>query len=145
MAGRINLAAFQREPEPPKSRPKKRADYLAFLHLLPCVVTGRYEVQAAHVSYGSVMHGHFGRAKQTKAPDRFALPLCAEEHALQHSGKLGSERDYWDSKGINPHALANTLWGLFCDYDEAEAVIRCTHRINQGLAIAGRLPSKDLA
>lgn len=145
MGSRINHAVFQREPEPPKRRPKKRSDYLAFLHLLPCVVTGRYGVQAAHLSYASIMHGHFGRAKQTKAPDRFALPLCEEEHALQHSGSAGSEREFWASKGINPHDLANTLWGLFCDYDEDEAVIRCTHRINQGLAIAGRLPSRDLA
>lgn len=145
MASRINPAAFARDVAPPQSSPKKRKDYLAFLHELPCVVTGRYGVQAAHLSYASIMHGHFGRGKQTKAPDRFALPLCPEEHALQHSGKVGSERDYWASKGINPHDLANTLWGLFCDYDEAEAVTRCTQRINQGPAIAGRLPSRDLA
>lgn len=142
MAMRINTAAFRSEPEPPKRRPKKRADYLAFLHHLPCVVTGRMGVQAAHLSYANVFHGHFGRGKQTKAPDRFALPLCPEEHAAQHSM---NERAYWESKGIEPHALANTLFGLWNDYDEPEAITYCTNRIMQGLAVAGRLPSRDSA
>jgi hypothetical protein len=142
MGSRINYAAFQHEPEPPKSRPKKRGAYLAFLHLLPCVVTGQTGVQAAHLSYANIFHGHFGRAKGTKAPDRFALPLCPEEHAAQHAM---NEQDYWSSKKINPHELANTLFGIWSDYDEPEAVTHCTHRINQGLAIAGRLPSRDLA
>ncbi|MBD9453274.1 DUF968 domain-containing protein [Rhizobium sp. RHZ02] len=125
--------AYSNPEPPPKRRPQKRSDYLSFIHELPCAVTGRYGVQAAHVSFANSWHGHYGRAKGTKAPDRFALPLSPEEHDLQHSGKLGSERDYWASKGIDPHELANTLWGLFCDYDYSEAVVRCTARINQGL------------
>jgi hypothetical protein len=56
-----------------------------------------------------------------------------------------NEREYWTSKGINPHELANTLFGIWSDYDEPEAVTHCTHRINQGLAITGRLPSRDSA
>lgn len=142
MSWRINHAAFRDEAEPPKRRPKKRGDYLSFLHELPCVVTGRMGVQAAHLSYKSTMHGHFGRGKGTKAPDRFALPLCPEEHAAQHAM---NERAYWEAKGIDPHALANTLFGLWNDYDEPEAVTYCTNRIMQGLAVAGRLPSRDLA
>lgn len=141
MSYRINHAAFRTEPEPPRRRPKKRSDYLAFLHKLPCVITGRTGVQAAHLSYANVFHGHFGRGKGTKAPDRFALPLCPEEHAAQHAM---NERSYWEAKGIDPHALANTLFGLWNDYDEDDAVTYCTTRINQGLAIAGRLPSRDL-
>jgi hypothetical protein len=136
MASRI---AYIPREEPPKRRPAKRADYLSFIHELPCVVTGRYGVQAAHVSFANTWHGHFGRGKGTKAPDRFALPLIAEEHELQHSGKFGHESHYWGKKGIDPHELSNTLWGIFCDYDRAEAIVRCTARINQGLALAGRL------
>lgn len=38
-------------PDPtPKRRPAKSKDYLAFVHNLPCVVTGVYGVQAAHLS-----------------------------------------------------------------------------------------------
>lgn len=132
------------DPTPPK-RPGKKAGYLAFLHKLPCVVTGAYGVEAAHVSFANTWHGHYGRAKGTKAPDRFALPLSPAQHALQHSGKLGSEQDFWQSNGIDPHELANTLWGIYCDYDEDEAVVRCTGRINQGLAIAGRLRERELS
>lgn len=66
MAMRINTAAFRTEPEPPKRRPKKRSDYLSFLHKLPCVVTGRFGVEAAHVSYASIFHGHFGRGSRRR-------------------------------------------------------------------------------
>ncbi|NEI71067.1 DUF968 domain-containing protein [Rhizobium lusitanum] len=125
--------AFPKSPPRPQRRPAKRGDYLEFIHELPCVVTGRYGVQAAHVSFASDWFGHYGRGKGTKAPDRFALPLCPEEHDLQHSCKLGSERDYWLSKGIDPHQLANTLWGIFSDYDHDEAVLLCSERIQQGL------------
>lgn len=136
--------AHNLKPDPtPKRKPQKRSSYLAFIHSLPCVVTGKHGVQAAHVSFASPWHGHYGRGKSAKAPDRFALPLSPQEHDLQHSGKLGSERDYWVVKGIDPHELANTLWGLFCDYDEAEAIDRCTSRINAGLAMANRLPTRD--
>jgi hypothetical protein len=136
--------AYQQTEAPPKRRPQKRGDYLAFIHELPCAISGKYGVQAAHVSFANPWYGAYGRGKGTKAPDRFALPLSHEEHELQHSGKLGSERDYWAARGIDPHELANTLWGLFCDYEHAEAVLRCTARINQGLALAGRLREKEI-
>jgi len=142
MAG-FRIAHIHRD-ESPKTRPAKRSGYLAFIHNLPCCVTGQTGVQAAHVSFASPWHGHYGRAKGTKAPDRFALPLSASEHELQHSGKLGSESDYWNSKGIDPHELANTLFGIWSDYEEHEAVVRCQARINSGLAMAGRLKEREL-
>lgn len=125
---------------PPKRRPAKRGDYLSWIHTLPCVITGRNDIEAAHLSFASPWHGHYGRARGTKAPDRFALPLCRSEHARQHSM---SERDFWDSVGINPHELANTLFGLWSDYDQHEATERAASRILSGLACAGRLPSRD--
>ena len=124
----------------PSKRPQKRSNYLSWLHTLPCCVTGRNDVQAAHLSDASPWHGHYGRAKGTKAPDRFALPLCAAEHAHQHGM---NERTYWASVGINPHELALTLFGIFSDYDEHEAAQRATARIMAGLATAGRLPTRD--
>jgi hypothetical protein len=126
----------------PKTRPAKRSSYLAWLHTLPCVVTGRNDIQAAHVSFQNTWHGHYGRARGTKAPDRFALPLCVSEHARQHSM---NEAEYWRQIEINPHELANTLFGLWSDYDEYEATTRATARILSGLAVNNRLPSRDLA
>lgn len=141
MASRI---AYVPREEAPKTRPAKRSDYLSFLHKLPCCVTGQTGVQAAHVSFASPWHGHYGRAKGTKAPDRFALPVCPVEHELQHSGKFGSESDYWKIKGIDPHGLANTLFCIWNDYPEHEAVVRCEARINSGLAMAGKLKEREI-
>lgn len=134
------LPYIQNDPLP-KRRPAKRGTYLAWIHTLPCVVTGRNEVQAAHVSYAMPWYGHYGRGKGTKAPDRFALPLCASEHTRQHSM---NEKAFWDSVGINPHELANTLFGIWSDYDGFEATDRATSRILSGLASADRLPTRDV-
>lgn len=100
----------------PKRKPAKSKDYLAFIRRLPCVVTGRYPVEAAHLSFSAPAYGHYGRGRGSKAPDRWALPLHPDEHRRQHSM---SERDYWE--GENPHVLALTIWGLFSDMgDDAE-------------------------
>jgi len=104
-------------PEPfPKAKPAKNKDYLAFLHSLPCVVTGVTGIQAAHLSMAAPEYGHWGRGKGSKAPDRWALPLSPEEHARQHD--MGEER-YWS--GRNPHVLALTIFGLWSDLgDDAQ-------------------------
>lgn len=102
----------------PARKPKKNADYLAFLHNLPCVVSGAREVQAAHLSYANPRYGHYGRSKGSKAPDRWALPLSEAEHRRQHSM---NEESYWRSVGINPHVLALVIHGLWSDMgDDAE-------------------------
>lgn len=104
------------EPYFPAKKPRKNAGYLSFIRKLPCCVTGRYPVEAAHLSFAAPKYGHYGRGKGSKAPDRWALPLHPDEHRKQHS--MG-ERDYWE--GENPHVLALTIWGLFSDMgDDAE-------------------------
>ena len=113
----------------PKRKSTKDKGYLSFVHRLPCVVTGRYEVQAAHVSFAAPHYGHYGRGKGTKAPDRWCLPLCQEEHTRQHSM---SEREYWSSVGIDPHLLALVIHGLFTEMGE-DAVPYATAVINQGI------------
>lgn len=113
-------------PDPtPKARPKKEGAYLDFVRTLPCCITGRHGVQAAHLSFAAPRYGHYGRGKQHKASDRWALPLCPEEHRIQHSG---SEAAYWMTTGINPHVLALVLHGIWSEfgasaYPFAEAVI----------------------
>lgn len=106
-------------PAFPKSKPKKEASYLAFLHQLPCVVSGAYGVQAAHVSFANTALGHYGRGKGTKVPDRWALPLSPAEHAKQHAM---NEREYWRQAEINPHLMALAIWGLWTELgDSCEA------------------------
>jgi len=114
----------------PKKRPEKRKDYLSWLHTLPCCITGQYGVEAAHTSTAEPFYGHWGRAKGTKAPDIFALPLSSAMHLESHSG---NEVEWWRGKGINPWVLALTLWGIYSMYDELEATDRATARIISGL------------
>lgn len=134
--------AREAHPDPtPKARAVKSKGYLAFLHLLPCCVTGQRGVQAAHLSMAAPKYGHYGRGKGRKAPDRWALPLSAEQHDRQH--KIGEDL-FWRGAGINPHLLALTLWGLWTDMgDDAEPW--AVSIINHHLAAADRLPSKEIA
>jgi len=113
-----------------KAKAKKDKGYLSFLHELPCCVTGRYGVQAAHVSFASPIHGSYGRGKGTKVPDAFALPLSPEEHDKQHRM---NEWIYWSETGINPHSLANCLFVIYSIYPEQDAIERATARIYAGI------------
>lgn len=123
----------------PKAKPVKRSSYLDFIRTLPCAVTGRIGVEAAHLSTASPMHGHYGRGRGTKAGDRWCLPVSSAEHSKQHSM---NEMAYWASVGIDPHLLALTLFGLWTDLGEdarpfAEAII------NQSLAARGGLKERE--
>ena len=100
------------DPYFPKRKPEKSADYLKWLHELPCVVSRQYGVEAAHVSFAEPMYCHYGRAKGHKASDRWALPLAPDLHLIQHKG---SEREFWKQVGINPHIVALVLWGLWSE------------------------------
>jgi hypothetical protein len=126
----------------PRGKAKKNGSYLAFIRSLPCAVSGsRSDIEAAHLSFACTHLGHYGRAKSSKAPDRWALPLSAESHRQQHSG---NEKLFWDRNGIDPHILALAIFGLWSDLGEdaapyAEAII------NQRLAAAGRLRDRSLA
>lgn len=106
-------------PDPtPKRKPAKSKDYLAFVRKLPCCITGSYGVEAAHLSMAAPRYGHYGRGRQSKAPDRWALPLSPGHHAHQHG--IG-ERAFWDVYDIDPHILALTLYGLWSDLgDDAQ-------------------------
>lgn len=106
-------------PDPtPQRKPAKSKDYLAFIHNLPCVLTGVYGVQAAHLSMAAPKYGHYGRGKQRKASDRWALPMCPAQHDRQH--RIGEEV-FWSAAGVNPHILALTIFGLWSDLgDDAE-------------------------
>ncbi|QQM29341.1 DUF968 domain-containing protein [Martelella lutilitoris] len=112
----------------PKAKPMKSKGYLAFLHDLPCVVTGKYGVQAAHVSFINHDFAHHGRAKTRKASDIFALPLCPEEHDRQHRHPEG-EQGYWREVGINPHLLALKIWAEWSQWkDDPEEAIEFATR-----------------
>lgn len=116
MAYEIRTGGFDATP---KRKPKKAPDYLAFIRTLPCLVTRRQDswIQAAHLSYANRSYGHYGRGKGTKAPDRWALPLCEAQHHIQHHTAT-NERVFWSEAGINPHLACLVIWGLWSDAHE---------------------------
>ena len=138
MGYRINAALASCDPTP-KAKAKKSKDYLSFVHLLPCAVTGQYGVEAAHLSMAAPKYGHYGRGKSQKVSDRWCLPLTATAHARQHH--IGEDL-FWRNAGIDPHILALTIHGLWTDLgDDAEPFAIAI--INQTLASAGRLKSRE--
>ena len=114
-----------------KRKPAKSATYLSWLHRLPCVITGRNDVEAAHVSFPAPRYGHYGRAKGRKASDRWALPLSADQHRAQHAM---NEAAFWREAGINPHVIALVLWGLWSELGE-DATEAATAVIMQGVTV----------
>lgn len=121
----------------PKAKPSKSKDYVAFIHDCPSVISGKYPVEAAHLSEADTYYLHYGRGKGTKAPDRWVLPLTAEEHRASHNYP-GGEMAFWSDHGINPHELATIIWGAFCERG-TDALPWVIAKINSGLASAGRL------
>lgn len=113
--------AFTLSPTDKKRPAKKDADYLKWLHELPCIVTGSRPVDAAHVSYADPRYGKRERGKGEKTDDRWAVPLCRAEHDRQHSM---DERAYWASVGIDPLRVALALYGVKGDNTMAEIIIR---------------------
>lgn len=101
----------------PKRKSMKKASYLAWLHELPSVLSGRYGVEACHTSFSAPQFGHFGRAKSAKSSDKWALPLTPDEHRISHNYPGGEEK-FWMDMGINPHIMCLVLWGLWTEYGE---------------------------
>lgn len=96
-------------------------DHLRFIRSLPCIVTGAsVDVEAAHVSYEDLRYGKLGRGKGQKEEDCWTLPLCRDEHAIQHESDEGL---FWAVRGINPCAVALALWRCSGDYETALIIL----------------------
>jgi len=76
-------------------------DHLRFVASQPCVVCGRTPSDPHHVKFAEQ------RAMGRKVSDRFNI--CRLHHREPH--RRGNERSWWDSQGIDPLAMAATLWG----------------------------------
>lgn len=140
MAG-FRIAAAARPDQTPKAKARKNNTYLVFIRSLPCVVTGSTTgIEAAHLSFASPKHGHYGRGRGTKAPDRWALPLHTDQHRCQHGM---NEQAYWAETGIDPHLTALAIFGLWSDLgDDARPFAESI--INQRLAAVGRLREREV-
>jgi hypothetical protein len=101
----------------PKRRPnpKRAAQHLAFVRLLPCLACGRLgPSQAAHVRKGT--DGGTG----TKPADRYTVPACAACHGIQHRR---GEITFWGELGLDPLNIALRLWTVSGDEDAGRRLI----------------------
>ena len=81
----------------------------------------RQGVHVAHLRFSNAASGARNPGLQRKPDDRWTLPLCPEEHRLQHTM---NESAYWAELGIDPHALARALWDVSPDEEEMIAQLK---------------------
>lgn len=96
--------------------------HLAFIRSLPCLVTGG-KAEAAHIRFTSRIWGKDNPGVGCKPADRWAVPLCHEEHMAQHAHKDG-EAAWWAEKGIDPLVIAARLFEASGDEQQALKIIR---------------------
>jgi hypothetical protein len=77
-------------------------DHLRFVAAQPCLVCGRTPSDAYHIKFAEQ------RAMGRKVSDKFAVPICRLHHRDLH--RRGNERVWWQNQGIDPVAIAASLW-----------------------------------
>lgn len=95
-----------------RMRREKWPAHLAFVASLPCSVLGCNAPANVHHLRVPGTDAAAGR----RASDRFAVPCCWQHHqgqgGIHHRGlhDRGSEEDWWAARGIDPLAIAESLW-----------------------------------
>jgi hypothetical protein len=105
-----------------KIKPIRSEKHRRFIASLPCVISGRSDVQAAHIRRGNVC------GTGLKPGDNCCVPLSIEEHAKQH---VIGELRYWYPYGGYEKAtvLAKSLYAVSGDREKALELIagfKCT-------------------
>ena len=77
-------------------------DHLRFVAAQACLVCGRTPSDPHHIKFAQQ------RAMGRKVSDRFTVPICRLHHRQLH--RRGNERAWWQSQGIDPLAIAASLW-----------------------------------
>ena len=93
--------------------------HLAAVASCPCVICGNPFVQVAHIRYS--VPGRPNPGVGRKPDDRYTIPLCEPHHREQHSR---GERLWWESKGIDPLAVADKLYEASGDLEKMEKIIK---------------------
>lgn len=117
-----NPEAFSLGAAKGKKRPRiENGKHLAWIRTLPCLITGQYGVEAAHIRYAAPHLGKRDTGKAEKPDDRWTVPLSPEMHREQHSV---NEQDFWQKYKIDPCQVAMALYGISGDDEAALVVIR---------------------
>lgn len=114
--------AFSNAPSKGQKRPRiEDGKHLAWLRTLPCVISGRRPVEAAHIRFGDPVYGKRETGGQERPSDMWCLPVHPDLHREQHSG---SEKAFWAKHGIDPCRTALALYAVTGDDEQGEIIIR---------------------
>jgi hypothetical protein len=92
-------AAYVSTSKPPRRRDK---DHRRFIAKQPCLVCGKQPSDPHHLRFAQF------KALGRKVSDEFTVPLCRSHHRELH--RTGNEIAWWTQIGIDPMAMAYTLW-----------------------------------
>lgn len=120
--------------EPLRQRTPRVRDkaHLAFVGQQPCCICGAPpRSAAAHIRMGDERHGKRDTGMQEKPSDRWVVPLCDPTYSpgkgrwchqgSKDSQHAGNERAFWDRVGLDPCAIATTLWAASGGQDRVDA------------------------
>lgn len=93
----------------PRERDEK---HLAFVRLQPCCLPFcKRQAEAAHLRMANLTIGKELTGKGEKPHDFFCVPLCPYHHRIGIDSQHNSnEREWWELRGIDPWAIAASLW-----------------------------------
>ncbi len=118
------LKRFDAPPRPRKTEAERDPEYLAAVRQCPCLSCGMDPAyEAAHVRFASGAHGKAsGMGK--KPEDRWALPLCPDDHRLfRTSQHYQGEVQFWAKLNINPLIVCDRLYAQRGDLVAMRAVV----------------------
>ncbi|MER5171617.1 hypothetical protein [Thioclava kandeliae] len=108
----------QKDQSLPKRFSAAERAYFAWLHELPCCVSGRIDIDIAHTGRLSEGKG-IGR----KAALNTCLPLSKPLHRYEEANREG----FWLNVGVDPLPNAQRLWDIYQsggNLEDADRVIR---------------------
>ncbi|MHC5307554.1 DUF968 domain-containing protein [Bartonella sp. LJL80] len=114
--------AFSNAPSKGKKRPRQTDEaHLKWVRTLPCLITGKYGVESAHIRFGNPIFAKRETGRGEKPDDKWVVPLSPEMHRKQHSM---NENKFWEEYKIDPCQTAIALYGVTGDDDQALVIIR---------------------
>lgn len=99
-------------------------NYQERIRALPCLSCGRVPSECAHIRFSDFKAGKVNPGLGAKPEDRWCVPLCSVCHRGRGGQHTRGERQWWDDKKIDPHAIARDLWDARDDYELQLKVIR---------------------
>jgi hypothetical protein len=122
-----------RRPVPEKSVRLRDKEHRKFVGQQPCLICERAPCDAHHLRFAQPI------ALGRKVSDEFTVPLCRIHHREVH--RVGKEKEWWAAVGIEPLAVARTLWkqsrGIVAGQQQSSTEERVGGFVNPTTLVAG--------